>query len=406
MATIVPKKDKAGNIRSYKFMVCVGRDEQYKQIWRTTTVKRPDGMTPAREKKEVERQADEWARAQQAEFDRTQSKVDKDKITFETFVTEHWMKDHVLDGEHTPSSVSFFRYMSNDLIAYFGPKKKLKQIDVETVKRYLKYLNKEAKTKSGDPLSATTKQHHFSTLRNILEYARRLHYIEEDPCRDLSQKEKPRREKKKVDFLTPDQAARFMACLEEEPLYWQCLMNVLITTGLRRGEAIALQWGDLDTKNLELSVVRNVTLDKDAPGGLHVGKTKTGESRVVPISARLCSMLQQFKREQEERYQAHLLPLSFVFCNELDPYKPIRPDSVTKHVRKFVEANKLPNMSPHDLRHTAASLALEAGADLKDVQTLLGHKDASTTLSFYVGVSEEKQRRTVEGIESLITKNA
>ena len=117
-------------------------------------------------------------------------------------------------------------------------------------------------------------------------------------------------------------------------------------------------------------------------------------------------MLLQFKKEQEETFNALILPAGFIFCNFTDPYRPLRPDSVTRHVRKFVEKNGLPDVSPHDLRHTAASLALESGADLKDVQALLGHKDASTTMQFYVGISEEKQRRTVDGIESLIAKNA
>ena len=405
MAAIIPKKDKSGTIRRYKFMTCVGRDEQYKQVWRTCTIQRPEGLTPKKEADEVKRQADAWEKAQKAEYEKNKSNADKDKITFAAFVREHWWADHVMDGEHTPSSISFFRYMSDDLIEYFGPKKQLKTIDVEAVKRYIKYLNKEAKTKNGDPISATTRQHHFGTLRNILEYARRIHYIESDPCQDLTQKEKPHREKKKVDFLDTDQAIRFMSCLKTEPLYWQCLMNVLITTGLRRGEAIALQWRDLNAKKLELSVVRNVTIDKESEGGLHIGKTKTGESRTVPVSKRLCSLLLAFKQSQEEKFRASLLPSSFIFCNEADPYKPIRPDSVTKHVRVFVKSNGLPNMSPHDLRHTAASLALEAGADLKDVQTLLGHKNASTTLSFYVGVSEEKQRRTVEGIENILNSS-
>ena len=69
---------------------------------------------------------------------------------------------------------------------------------------------------------------------------------------------------------------------------------------------------------------------------------------------------------------------------------------------KFVKRNNLPKVSPHDLRHTAATLALESGADLKQVQELLGHKDPSTTMGFYTGVTEEAQRRTIEGIESLI----
>lgn len=59
-------------------------------------------------------------------------------------------------------------------------------------------------------------------------------------------------------------------------------------------------------------------------------------------------------------------------------------------------------MSPHDLRHTAATLALEGGADLKQIQKLLGHKEAQTTMNFYADVSEKQQRKTVEAIEKKI----
>lgn len=241
MATIIPKKNKSGEVISYKIMVCVGRDDAtYKQIWRTRTIKRPEGLTPAREKKEVQRIADEWERGQKEEYDKNHAKVDKDKITLADFIKSHWWTDHVMDGTHTPSSISFYQYMSDDILAYFGPKKQLKQIDAEAVKRYVKFLNTEARTKQGKPYSATTVQHHFGTLRNILEYARRFHYIKFDPCQDLSQKEKPHREKKKVDFLEASKAREFMLCLENEPLFWRAFVNVLLTCGLRRGEAVGL----------------------------------------------------------------------------------------------------------------------------------------------------------------------
>jgi uncharacterized protein (UPF0179 family) len=61
MATILEKRSKmTGEIISYKFMCCVGRDEMNKQIWRTKTIDRPDGFTPVKEQKEVQRIASEW----------------------------------------------------------------------------------------------------------------------------------------------------------------------------------------------------------------------------------------------------------------------------------------------------------------------------------------------------------
>lgn len=402
MATIIEKKDKTGKVISYKVMVCVGRDEQYKQIWRTCTIKRPEGMTPAKERKEIERQADAWAEAQKAEYDRTHSKEDKDRITLESFIRDHWWVDHVMDGKHTPSSISFYRYMSDDIIAYFGPRKHLKQIDAEAVKRYLKYLHTEATTKQGKPYGATTIQHHFSTLRNVLEYARRFHYIERDPCQDLNQNEKPHRDSKKVDFLDVEKAREFMRCLDAESLFWKVYANVLITCGLRRGECSGLQWQDINPNKLTMHIERNVTIDRNAPEKYRVGSTKTGEDRTVPLSPRVYGLLMELKREQEERLQMKLMPTMFIFSRTTDPRKPIYPTEPTRWQRKFVKRHGLPDVSPHDLRHTAATLALESGADLKQVQQLLGHRDASTTMQFYTGVTEEAQRRTIEGIENLL----
>ena len=400
MATLTTKTDDAGKPISYKFTCCVGRDDNGKQIWRTKTIKSP-GLTPKREKDYVADQMTAWEKQQKADYARTHNAVDKDRITLAEFVTEHWWPDHVMDGSHTPSSISFYKQMSDHILEYFGSKKKLSQIDAETVKRYIKYLRTDAVSKSGKPYSATTIQHHFSTLRNILEYARRFRYIQSDPCHDLTQKEKPHRDNKKVDFLSIHQAQRFMECLQDEPLFWRCFMTVLLKTGLRRGECVGLQWGDIDGNKLTLSISRNVTIDRNSPDKIYVGKTKTDEDRTVPISQGLYALLMTHKHEQQKKHGV-LLPNAFVFCSALNPYKPIYPTEPTRWQSKFVKRNDLPQVSPHDLRHTAATLALESGADLKQVQELLGHRDPSTTMAFYTGVTEEAQRRTIEGIESLI----
>ena len=403
MASIIEKKDKNGKLASYKIMVCVGRDENtYKQIWRTRTIPRPEGLTPAKERKEVERIADAWEREQKAEYDRTHEKVSKKNITLASFINDIWWKDHVDNPkEHTPSTISFFKYMSQDIVDYFGPKKKLTAIDGEAVKKYVKYCNTEATTKRGTPYSATTTKHHFDTLKNILEYARRFHYIEYNPCQDLSQKETPKREKKSVDFLDPTEAKRFVESLESEPIFWKTYMTLLILTGLRRGEATALQWGDVDGDNLTITVQRNVTIDRNSPEKYHVGPTKTEDVRTVPITPRVLALLKQLRQEQESNF-GKVFPSAYIFNRSTDPYKPIYPTEPTRWQSKFVKRHNLPKVSPHDLRHTAATLALEGGANLKDVQTLLGHSDPSTTMKFYAGVTEAAQRRTVEGIENII----
>lgn len=402
MATIDVRRNKAGEITGYRIRACVGRDDDYKQIWRTCTISRPEGLTPKKEEKEIKRLADEWEKAQKEEFERTKAKKDKTKISFSDFVREIWWKNHVMDGSHTPSSISFYRIMSDDIVSYFGDKKKISQFDAETIKKYIVYLQTEAKTKSGEVYSQTTIVRHYQTLRNILNFALRFGYLKDDPCKYLSVKDKPHQKIQEIDFLAPKDAQRYLSCLENEPLYWRALENVLITTGLRRGEVCGLQWGDIDKDKLTITVNRNVTRDENADNKIHIGTPKNKESRIVPISARVYSLLVSLKNEQEEKYKVTILPTAFVFCRDGDLYTPCYPTEPTRWQRKFVERYGLPKVSPHDLRHTAATLALQGGADLKQVQSLLGHSDPSTTMKFYAGVTDEMQRRTVEGIESVI----
>ena len=401
MASIKENRGKDGQIISYRFRIVVGRDEAtYRQIFRTTTVPRPEGMTPAKERKEVERLAAEWEKREREAFAQGRD-TDRDKITLKDFIEKHWFPDCVQDGQHTPATVNFMRYMSADILEYFGTRKLLNAIDTEAVKRYIKYLNVEARTKNGKPYSATTAQHHYKALRNIIRYAIRVHYLSDDPFAGLLTKEKPRKEKKAVDFLEPEQAQEFMRCLNAEPLFWRAFLSVLILCGLRRGECAGLKWSDLDGEKMNLTVSRNVTADKTAESKIHIGGTKTGKSRTVPVTQRLYDLLMEYHAEQAVKF-GNISPEMFIFCSQKDPHKPVYPTAPTRYMRRFIKKNHLPDVSPHDLRHTAASLALESGASLKDVQELLGHADAGTTMTFYIGLTEKAQRRTVEGTESIL----
>ena len=158
-------------------------------------------------------------------------------------------------------------------------------------------------------------------------------------------------------------------------------------------------------KNLVLNVKNNVTIDttkkesKDPADKIHIGTTKGKRSRVVPITRYLLDLLEKLKKEQDAKYGT-LMPSAYIFCRSDNPYLPIYPTEPTRMMRKYIKRHNLPDVSPHDLRHTAASLAIESGADVKQVQSLLGHKDPSLTLKFYTGITQKRHREATEGIES------
>lgn len=86
----------------------------------------------------------------------------------------------------------------------------------------------------------------------------------------------------------------------------------------------------------------------------------------------------------------------FLFPSDKSPYTPHDPTYLTKHMSRFMKKTGMQNMSPHDLRHTCASLLLQSGADIKSVQDILGHADAATTLNFYAKSDIETMRSATQ----------
>ena len=334
---------KTGEVLNWKWTAFLGRDAEGKQVRKAKRVEPFSDMTPGAERKKMQRLADEWEEQEKAEYQKIRDREDtdkalvrkeKDRITLSDFIDKRWMPNHVKKGvkPHTPDTIAFYTSMSEDIKAYFKDKIKLSQLDKEDVLSYISYMNNDAKTKKGDPYSSTTVQHHFSTLRNILEYAVYTEYIKENPCKKIRPDDRPKRNHKEIDFLDVNEAIQFIACLESEEeikhwkergltkkqkehgeinqswsidyARWKCMVNVLITTGIRRGELVGLQWGDIDRKKMLINVQRNVTIDTsnkedtDSKSKIHIGQLKgrdKDESRKVPISKYILDLFDQFK---------------------------------------------------------------------------------------------------------------
>ena len=172
-------------------------------------------------------------------------------------------------------------------------------------------------------------------------------------------------------------------------------MLLLLTTGMRRGELVGLQWRDMDFDAGTVSINRNVAYTPQT--GLVVGTPKTVNSlRTVPLMPSVVSELEELRREVEANYPGADLKTAFLFPNKSGIYAPRTPDSITRRLERFMKRNGLPNLSPHDMRHSCASLLLANGADIKSVQEILGHADASTTLNFYVKADLSQMRSATD----------
>ena len=403
-----PYRGVDGKIISYKARLCLGRDTHGKQIWVTTTIPRPDKATDAAATKEAQRIIDVWTFEQKEAYKTTQQPTrDKSRIPLDVFVSDHWWKDSIESGSITPNGKAYYTNNTKHIIAFFV-KKHIGDIRKSDILHFINYLKSEVTT-TGTPYSPRTIHHIYSTLNSVLRFAAQYEYIPKNPCDTLPTKDKPQKGKHALtegkDFLNPQQAAQLIAALNEQPTNWKVYFNLLLLTGMRRSEALALTWQDVNLEDHTIIVSKSVTRNPESDTKASVKTTKSGTTRTIFITDRTADLLRELRADQTEKFGI-LLPNAFLFSNSNDPYRAMFPTTPTRKLQKICEANGLPAISPHDLRHTAASLALLAGSNMREVQELLGHADPETTMAFYTGITKEAKQTTVARIEEAIYKNA
>lgn len=388
MANIREKK-KDGKIISYSFTVCLARDANGKQVRRFTTWTPPEGLAPTKAKKAAERAADAWEQEVRTEYEKEQQAIAEGRIymlppekrhdDFVTFVNETWFPLQVQGNNRKAKTVSFYSSMTKIINEYFKGRT-LQSISSIDIQKYLVYLRTKYQSRFGKPLTPKTVHHQYNTLHLIFSYAEEQEMISKNPMRKV---EAPKKQKKAVDALTQEQAAEFFKLLPSCPLDFRCILQLLITTGIRRGECMGLQWGDIDEKASTIKIERNVSYTPES--GVLVSTPKTVNSiRTIPIMPSTLHLLQELKCQTEMENPGTIIKSAFLFPKGDDIFTARDPNSVTRRVKRFMKNNGFPDLSPHDLRHSCATLLLSQGADIKSVQEILGHADASTTLNFYV----------------------
>lgn len=232
-------------------------------------------------------------------------------------------------------------------------------------------------TKLSATKSATTVLRVYGILAGILDTAVKDRRLTSNPARGVNL---PRKVGKRHVYLTHEQ----VQLLADNCGRHSTMVLVLAYTGLRWGEVTGLRVRDLDALRRRLQVTENAV----AVGGkIIVGTPKTHRGRSVPYPAFLSEPL---ARQCEGKAREDLL-----FGDGLEHVR--QPDSrggwfvsaVRKSTKVDTSTNGFPAVTIHDLRHTAASLAISAGANVKAVQRMLGHASAAMTLDTYADLFDD-----------------
>lgn len=235
----------------------------------------------------------------------------------------------------------------------------------------------------------------YSVLRAALDVAVRDGLLHRNPCTVVR---RPVADQKDAAYLSVEQAQCLLAALAGDRL--EPLFRLLLATGLRRGEALALHWADVDLEERRLHV--RLTMSRTSEG-LGTDKPKTDRSRRhVPLPRSAAAMLQAHQaRQATERRAAPMWHDSdLVFTTEIGT--ALEPRNVLRRFQKIAAGAGLHGVSLHTLRHSAASFLLAAGTHTKVVQEHLGHSSYAITADIYSHVAPAQAREAADRLDDAL----
>lgn len=246
----------------------------------------------------------------------------------------------------------------------------------------------DSRKRLGGGLSPRTVQHVHIVLGRALKDAAKWGLIARNPARLASP---PRFQARDMQVWAPEQVRAFLAASTDHPQHTAFLLAA--TTGMRRSEILGLRWQDVDLERGRLSVTQVVT----ASGGRRdtsPPKSKSSRRQVALDPGTVAAL-------RAHRLRWFSISSELLFTEE--DGTPIAPYSLSDRFQAAAKAAGLPLIRFHDLRHTHATLALQAGVNPKVVQERLGHRSISITLDTYSHVTEGMQVEAAEKVGKLIT---
>lgn len=248
-------------------------------------------------------------------------------------------------------------------------------------------------------LSARSVRYIHTIIKRALDDAVRLDHLARNPADAASPPSASSAKAPEMQTWDAPTLARFLDA-EADNRYGPAFL-FLATTGVRRGEALGLRWRDLDLDAGRVKLRQTTTA---VAHRIHIkGDTKTHKPRGFELDARTVATLRRWRATQAAERLAigdGYASGDLVFC--LPTGRPYHPERFSREFDRRVARHGLPKIRLHDLRHTWATLALEAGVPLKVVSERLGHATTAITADIYSHVVPALDRHAAETVAASI----
>ncbi|WP_269795705.1 site-specific integrase [Streptococcus sp. SM3] len=238
--------------------------------------------------------------------------------------------------------------------------------------------------------------------RRILQYGVTMQVIQHNPARDVIIPRKQQNKEHKVKFFSNQELKQFLDYLDNldqssyENFFDYVLYKTLLASGCRIGEALALEWSDIDLKKGIISISKTLNRYQET----NTPKSKAG-LREIDIDKATVSLLKQYKKRQQVQSWQLGRSEGIVFTPFTTKYA--YACLLRKRLQGHFKSAGVPDISFHGFRHTHATIMLYAGIEAKDLQYRLGHSNISMTLNTYVHATKEGAKKAVSIFESAIS---
>lgn len=284
-------------------------------------------------------------------------------------------------GRSSKTAENYNRYLER--LVEFAGDIEVKDISSELVRKYRLWLNRHVND-NGETLSTITQNYHLIALRGFLAYLAKRDIDSLSP----EKIELPKVARKQVTFLDSHEVGRLFEAVpsDENPTHLRdtAILELLFSSGLRVSELVDLNRDHINTRRREFTV-----------------RGKGQKDRAIFISPRAAEKIENYLAVRQDSLPA--LFLNYSRNSQTDTsgnYRRLSARSIQRMISKYARiAGITKHVSPHTMRHSYATNLLMNGADIRSVQTMLGHSDISTT-QVYTHVTDQHLREVYDKFHS------
>lgn len=246
-------------------------------------------------------------------------------------------------------------------------------------------------------------QNYLSIINRVLKYAVSMDILKSNPL-DKVIRPKSKQPRKKDNHYTKEELSEFLKFAKEYSDAFHVFYHTIAYTGLRRGEALALKWKEIDLDNKTITVNHTAVI-LDGKQVLQSPKTKASK-RIIQIDDNTIKILKSWRLQQKKDFlkagKVYLHDENFVFTNHAQEWTRLK--TINNALKYFYNHHpELKEITVHGFRHTHASLLFEAGVEAKAISDRLGHTNIQTTLNLYTHLNDTQRINTVNQFMDFMT---